>query len=213
MGDEPKSKGWWQTLPGILTAIAAIITAVTGLIVALHQAGIFEKPAQTVQVSPPKVALEKPQPTTVQPKVTEDKPKATVQPKGEEYKPEHQAKPTVATTAAPDLFVSEFSLNPSTPIQRSPVSVRVGVYNKGRAPSGPFTVQWWAGERYPSPACSWRLDGLAAKGGRILNCTYDGYPSWYAKLVTKSVVDSSGEVSESDESNNVHKQTIRVSKP
>src|SRR5436189_4804110 len=34
-------RSWWQTLPGILTAIAGTITAITGLIVALHQAGLF----------------------------------------------------------------------------------------------------------------------------------------------------------------------------
>ena len=28
---------WWHTVPGILTAVAAIISAVTGLIIALHQ--------------------------------------------------------------------------------------------------------------------------------------------------------------------------------
>ena len=36
----PKSQSWWTTLPGMLTGFAAAITAVTGLIVALHQAGI-----------------------------------------------------------------------------------------------------------------------------------------------------------------------------
>lgn len=36
-----KPRVWWQTIPGILTAIAAIITAVTGLILALHQIGVF----------------------------------------------------------------------------------------------------------------------------------------------------------------------------
>lgn len=46
MNEEPKSKGWWQTVPGILTATAGIITAVTGLIVALHQAGLFEGESQ-----------------------------------------------------------------------------------------------------------------------------------------------------------------------
>lgn len=35
------SKGWWQTLPGILTAAAGIITAITGLLVALGGLGIF----------------------------------------------------------------------------------------------------------------------------------------------------------------------------
>jgi hypothetical protein len=36
-----KPKGWWHTLPGVLTAAAAVITAITGLIVGLHQAGFF----------------------------------------------------------------------------------------------------------------------------------------------------------------------------
>lgn len=44
--DEPKSTGWWQTLPGILTATAAILTAVGGLIVAFHQAGFFDRASQ-----------------------------------------------------------------------------------------------------------------------------------------------------------------------
>ncbi|MBP7067218.1 MAG: hypothetical protein KBB04_02945, partial [Methanothrix sp.] len=43
--------------------------------------------------------------------------------------------------AAPDLFVSEFSLNPETPVQGSPVTVRLGVYNQGTGSSGPFSVQ------------------------------------------------------------------------
>ena len=37
MTDKNKPRGWWQTLPGILTQIAAIITAVTALIAALSQ--------------------------------------------------------------------------------------------------------------------------------------------------------------------------------
>jgi hypothetical protein len=37
MSDERASApGWWQTLPGILTGLAAIITAVTGLVVAFN---------------------------------------------------------------------------------------------------------------------------------------------------------------------------------
>jgi hypothetical protein len=44
---EPVSKGWWQTLPGLLTAGAGIITALTGLLLALHQAGLFNHSAPT----------------------------------------------------------------------------------------------------------------------------------------------------------------------
>jgi hypothetical protein len=40
-GEPPKPQSWWQTLPGVLTAVATIITAATGLIVALNQAGVL----------------------------------------------------------------------------------------------------------------------------------------------------------------------------
>ncbi|WP_367357933.1 CARDB domain-containing protein [Methanothrix sp.] len=115
--------------------------------------------------------------------------------------------------AAPDLFVSEFSLNPETPVQGSPVTVRLGVYNQGTGSSGPFSVQWWPGENYRNLGCSWEVDGLVARGGKILTCTYDGYPSWYANINTKVLVDSGGVVAESDEANNIFLKPISVSKP
>ena len=37
MTKDLKPHSWWQTIPGILTAIAAVLTAVTGLIVALNR--------------------------------------------------------------------------------------------------------------------------------------------------------------------------------
>jgi len=39
-GDKPS---WWQTLPGVLTAIAGIITAVTGLILGVYQSGLIKQ--------------------------------------------------------------------------------------------------------------------------------------------------------------------------
>jgi hypothetical protein len=42
MAEEPKLPSWWQTLPGTLTATAGIITAITGLLVVLYNAGFFE---------------------------------------------------------------------------------------------------------------------------------------------------------------------------
>ena len=38
---EERRTSWWQTLPGILTATATVITAVTGLVVVLAQLGVF----------------------------------------------------------------------------------------------------------------------------------------------------------------------------
>lgn len=47
MTNEHQKKKWWNTLPGILTAIAGTITAITGLIVALNQAGIIASREET----------------------------------------------------------------------------------------------------------------------------------------------------------------------
>ncbi len=43
---ESESKGWWQTLPGLLTACAAVITALGGLLLAVHQTGFFDLSSQ-----------------------------------------------------------------------------------------------------------------------------------------------------------------------
>lgn len=45
MSQDPKSS-WWHTAPGILTAIAALLTALTGMLVAVHQTGLFDRPVQ-----------------------------------------------------------------------------------------------------------------------------------------------------------------------
>jgi len=37
MADDKSTTSWWQTVPGILTGLAAIITAVTGLMIALNR--------------------------------------------------------------------------------------------------------------------------------------------------------------------------------
>ena len=58
MSDEPKQ--WWQTLPAIIGGIATLLTAVTGLLLALHQFGVFtpaekkprESPSSEVSVTP-----------------------------------------------------------------------------------------------------------------------------------------------------------------
>jgi len=41
MPDTPPSSSWWQTLPGVLTALAGVITAVSGLVALLYQNGVL----------------------------------------------------------------------------------------------------------------------------------------------------------------------------
>jgi len=50
--ESPKPQSWWQTLTGILTAVAGIITPASGLIVALTQAGVFHDKEKTVSSTP-----------------------------------------------------------------------------------------------------------------------------------------------------------------
>lgn len=41
MPDQAQAPSWWQTLPGIATAIAALLTAVAGLLGVLYQTGVL----------------------------------------------------------------------------------------------------------------------------------------------------------------------------
>ncbi len=52
MSDEDKSKSWWQTLPGIITSLTAMVTAVAGLVVAVKQTGWLERPNPPAVVAP-----------------------------------------------------------------------------------------------------------------------------------------------------------------
>ena len=69
MAKDSKSQGWWHTLPGFLTAVAAILTAVAGLVVALHQTGFFDgKPPPSSQRGEKTIAA----PQEVPPKISQE---------------------------------------------------------------------------------------------------------------------------------------------
>lgn len=44
MADDDPKRSWWHTLPGVLTGIAAAITALGGLVVAINQTSWFARP-------------------------------------------------------------------------------------------------------------------------------------------------------------------------
>ena len=48
-------RSWWTTLPGVLTAIAAVLTAVTGLVAVLAQQGVIggarDKPVEAAMAA------------------------------------------------------------------------------------------------------------------------------------------------------------------
>lgn len=41
--DDARPTPWWQTLPGILTAVGSLLTAAGGLLLALHQVGLLDR--------------------------------------------------------------------------------------------------------------------------------------------------------------------------
>lgn len=120
------------------------------------------------------------------------------------------ARTTSPAPSLPNIIVSEFSLTPFMPVRGQSVQVRIGVYNNGGSPAGPYRVEWFPGENYSEPACSWNVPGNNARGGRILNCIYPGYPSRYARIRTKVVADTGGQVTESNEADNTRLMQIRV---
>jgi len=47
MAEEQDPQSWWRTLPGTLTALAGVITAVATLIGVLSQSGVFDREAKS----------------------------------------------------------------------------------------------------------------------------------------------------------------------
>jgi hypothetical protein len=124
-----------------------------------------------------------------------------------------QPKPQMRHTAKrslPDLYVSAFKMKPSKPIRNRKVYIKIGVRNRSNVSAGFFLIEWWAGEKFPEPACRWRQNGMPANQERFFSCTYKGYRSWYKELRTKVVVDSKNNVFEGSEKNNVYFKTISV---
>jgi hypothetical protein len=63
---DPKPQNWWQTLPGLITAIATIITAIAGLLTVLHQTDIFRPKSDQSAVPPSAI---NPQPASPEPAI------------------------------------------------------------------------------------------------------------------------------------------------
>lgn len=95
MPRKEKLQGFWTTLPGILTGGAALLTAVTGLIVGLYQYGAFgsksTSPGEPAKAETPSLGTA---PTASQPPV-----EAAPQPAATGSRPQPTPEATVAITA------------------------------------------------------------------------------------------------------------------
>src|SRR5436853_3846707 len=71
MADEHNKPSWWQSAPGLMTATAAVIAAVSGLLGGLNQIGMFDRWKQAPAVE-----------TASRPSTVSDSARGTVQETG-----------------------------------------------------------------------------------------------------------------------------------
>ncbi len=111
--------------------------------------------------------------------------------------PEQPAEPD-----GPDLIISEFSIDPATPVMGQQAHVRIGAYNQGDYASGAYVLQWWGLSTFAEPSCTWNVASTAAHGGFIKQCNFT-FQSWYPINKTSlAVIDVNNDVEESNEGNN-----------
>jgi len=111
--------------------------------------------------------------------------------------------PAAPPAAKADLAVTEFSLNPPTPISHTSMHTRVKVKNQGGTNAGGFKVRWYGLDTFANPSCDWNIvGGLEVGDTELLECDFT-YSSWYPHNKTTIVyIDVDGTVDESDEDNN-----------
>jgi len=85
----------------------------------------------------------------------------------------------------------------------------VKVTNSGNAAAGAFAVAWLSNQDLPG--CNWNVAGLNAGESKNFDCqfTYNGSPT--ASYWITLVVDTGGQIAESNEGNNKRDATLHVS--
>jgi hypothetical protein len=112
----PVPRSWWSSLAGVLTAVAAVITALTGLFAALHQAALFK-------AAPPPPAV-----------ATRDTPPGTSGTRGQAPatgRPADPPPPTAAGTPGPGIEVRVMAVH----WDAAGLLLRYRVINTGRSPT------------------------------------------------------------------------------
>ena len=109
---------------------------------------------------------------------------------------------SVIAPPQPDLTVTALSLEPASPAVGAPVMVRITVANQSQAPAmTSVNVHWIASDVTKQPACSWTVAGFQAGQSREVTCKYNGYAA-AGPIHSRAVVDPTGRVQESNETNN-----------
>jgi len=117
---------------------------------------------------------------------------------------------TSATTETPleetkkaDLYVKSYTIS-ENPKVGSEFTATIVIGNKGQAASSESYWEWWA--TTSKQICNKKVGAIAAGGSSTVQCDYT-YTGW-GDYVTKAVVDSQGDVDESNENNNVATKAV-----
>jgi subtilase family serine protease len=111
-------------------------------------------------------------------------------------------------SGTPDLVASGMQYWPSPAQNAQPIDIQVKVTNSGTGPAAEFSVTWLSNQDLPG--CSWSVSGLGAGESKNLDCqfTYNGNAT--ASYWTTLIVDSSGQIAESNEGNNSRDAKLKV---
>jgi hypothetical protein len=108
--------------------------------------------------------------------------------------------------SGPDLRVTSMSFSTNPAKKGVAFTVTVVIKNKGDVAAGAFAVQWWSSSAVM--ACDWLVPSLGVDEAKTLTCTYK-YLSW-STYTAKTVVDPANNVAESNETNNIREETLKV---
>lgn len=138
----------------------------------------------------------------------EPTPKALPSSTPEAFIPAATATPKPSPTQTPtpekaDLRIKKYSFS-EDPKMGDEFTVKITIENKGGTSAKNFKWEWWP-TAYNS-ACDGKIDKLAAGESKTVECDYT-YGGW-STYETKAVADSSYDVEESDEGNNVASKTV-----
>lgn len=147
-------------------------------------------------------------------------PTPTSPPPTSTFTPEPTDEPTDEPTeepvaGAPDLVANGMHFSPDPGVKDQHIHVQVSVKNIGNAAAGPFTVVWLSNQDFPG--CDWNVSGLAAGASEVLDCTFTyttaQYPAASNNFFVTLRVDSSRQVTESNEGNNSRDGQLTVARP
>jgi hypothetical protein len=109
----------------------------------------------------------------------------------------------------PDLVAYAYQYSPQPAIKGQQASVMVTVKNTGTVAAGQFTVVWYSNQS--TIGHTWTVQGLGIGKSKDLEChhTFNNISTQYSSFV----VDSGGDVFESDEGNNKREWEWKVKYP